>query len=78
MPSQPAPDIVGLRDVDALLGVADKTSTQWRKRGIFPEPDGMLNGVTPFWMRRRVISWARKTGRWPDDKAQGVPTPAAR
>lgn len=45
-------------------GKTVKVSTvyQWRKRGLLPEPD-FEAGKSPMWERRKILQWAKDTGR---------------
>jgi len=80
-----SPGLLGLREIAVLLDVAPRTPTIWqnrsRKRALtgesdphpFPEPDGYISGNRPVWQRRKVLEWAKKTGRLPSQRGQLTP-----
>lgn len=53
---------VGCEDLATLLAVQLSTVHQWRKRGILPEPSGLIGGA-PWWWRVDILEWARTTKR---------------
>lgn len=53
---------VGCDEIAAILGYPRNTVHQWRKRGVLPEPTGMISGV-PFWWCADVLAWAERTNR---------------
>lgn len=55
-------DLVGLADIPPMLGIAQQTARQWRRRGILPEEQATVSG-TPAWERRTIIEWALATHR---------------
>jgi hypothetical protein len=55
-------------EVAELLGYSVVAFRKLRSRGDFPEPDGWIDGRTPYWNKRTVRVWRkpeRKTGRPP-------------
>lgn len=57
-----APDLLGPREVAALLGVQHQTVHQWRYRGRLPDPDLTVSGV-PMWRREVIEAWAASRPR---------------
>lgn len=55
-------DPVGAVEIAERLAVRRATVDQWRQRGIFPEPQGVVGG-RPAWDWPVVEAWARETGR---------------
>lgn len=55
-------DIVGVREIAALLGVKEQTVRTWRYRKLLPEPDATVSGI-PVWRRSTILRWAKETGR---------------
>lgn len=55
-------EIMGVTEIGEMLGVSPRTVSQWRIRGIFPEPDVVL-AVADLWKRETVTAWAEATGR---------------
>lgn len=41
------------------LGLQPKTLDTYRRRGIMPEPDGMI-GRSPWWYSDTITSWDKK------------------
>lgn len=77
-------NLVGLREIATLLEVAPRTPTIWRNRSTngemdppFPAPDGFVSGNRPVWDRKRVVDWARKTGRLPSQRHAEATTTGA-
>lgn len=73
-------DLIGLREIATLLEVQPRTPTIWRNRSHrgeldppMPEPEGYISGNRPVWERRTILTWARKTGRLPSQKAAATP-----
>jgi hypothetical protein len=60
------PDLVGITEIAARLGVRRQTVDQWRQRGGVgfpgPSPDITIGG-RPVWDWADVEAWARQTGR---------------
>ena len=72
-------ELVGLREIATMLRVQPRTPTMWRNRSIkgeldppMPEPDGFISGTIPVWEKRRIIAWAKKTGRWPTESTRAA------
>lgn len=57
-------DPVGAEDIAERLGVARKTVSMWRYRGLLPEPTWTVSGL-PCWDWPDIKKWAEKTGRLP-------------
>ncbi len=55
-------DLMGVTEIGELLQVSPRTVSQWRQRGIFPEPDLTLE-MGDVWTLKTVTDWASKTGR---------------
>lgn len=55
-------DPVGLAEIAERLGVARKTASQWRTRGLLPDPTWTVSGA-PAWDWPTVAEWAVRTGR---------------
>ena len=55
-------DLVGPREVAALLDVQIQTVHVWRHRGIMPDPHTIISSV-PIWRRHVIEAWAADTGR---------------
>ena len=60
-----SPDIVSLKEIAERLGVAPSTPSQWRKRGLMPDPDWVL-AIGPVWEWSHIELWAMDTGRLND------------
>ena len=58
----PLLDIVGEREIAALLGVQPNTVNVWRQRGLLPLPEGMVSGH-PCWSWSTIAHWAVETRR---------------
>ena len=62
------PDLVGVLEVAAMLGVSKQRFSQLRLSGRFPEPITQL-AATPVWLRSTVDAflegWDRRAGRRP-------------
>lgn len=56
------PDPVGIAEIAQRLGVKRQTASQWRLRGLLPEPDWTRSGVA-LWRWERIAEWAEQTGR---------------
>lgn len=61
--------LLDLPGIARLLGVAEVTPQQWRQRGQLPDPDEPDFPDKPLWKTSTIISWARKSGRWPPGTA---------
>lgn len=61
-------DLLGFREIAALLGVKYGTVRQWKWRGTgdtnLPEPTATVGG-SPAWRRDLIEAWAKSTGRLP-------------
>ena len=55
-------DVVGEREIAALLGVQPNTVNVWRQRSLLPPPEGIVSGH-PCWRWPTIAHWAVKTGR---------------
>lgn len=53
---------VGAAEIAERLGVRLRTVTQWKWRGLMPEPR-MTVGINPLWDWGTVERWAKETGR---------------
>lgn len=53
---------LGMVEIAALLRVERQTVDQWRQRGIFPLPDGVVGG-RPAWWPATITEWAGRTHR---------------
>lgn len=69
------PKYVGLREIADMLGVEKRTPTVWRDRSRkghmnppMPEPEFTVSGDRPVWSKSKIIRWARKTGRTPEQR----------
>ena len=49
-------DLLGLRDIARLLGVAQGTPQRWRTRGLLPDPEAVVAG-RPVWRRGAILAW---------------------
>ena len=54
-------DLIGLKEIAELLGVARQTPRIWRHRGILPEPAAELSSG-PVWYRSTILEWSQRTG----------------
>ena len=57
-------DVRGVTEIGEHLGVSPRTVSQWRQRGIFPEPDLSLE-CGDLWAGPTVDEWAERTNRTP-------------
>jgi predicted DNA-binding transcriptional regulator AlpA len=57
-------EIVGEKEIAAMLAVKENTVHQWKARGNLPEPDGIVSG-SPAWFWSTISAWAGATGRTP-------------
>lgn len=73
----PLLDIVGEREIAALLGVQPNTVNVWRQRGLLPPPEGMVSGH-PCWSWSTIAHWAVETGRLRPASAEPGTAVAAR
>lgn len=71
------PKLIGLREIAAMLEVEPRTPTVWRDRSRkghmnppLPEPELFVSGDRPVWSKRRIIAWAAKTGRLPEQRRE--------
>lgn len=55
-------DLLGRREIAAILKVQVNTVDQWRQRGLFPLPRRRIGG-SPVWTRADVVRWAVASGR---------------
>lgn len=60
------PDLLGIEEVAAMLGVQPGTVRKWRVRGDrmrhpLPDPDWMISGV-PIWLADTIRRWADERG----------------
>lgn len=53
----PTQELLGLRDIARLLGVAPATPQKWRTRRLLPPPDVVASGL-PLWRRETIEAWA--------------------
>jgi len=67
----PEDKLIDLAGIAELLGVASVTPSQWRQRGVLPEPD-LSFPDKPLWKRQTIIDWAKETDRWPPGRAARV------
>lgn len=51
--------LLDLAAIADLLGVAHRTATTWRTRGVLPPPDFTISN-RPGWRRATILRWARK------------------
>lgn len=58
----PLPQLYGLREIAAYLGIAYPSVRQLRARNGLPEPDVVVSG-TPLWRASTIRTWAVETGR---------------
>lgn len=63
----PIPPLVGQPEIAAMFGVKLATVHQWRNRHNLPDPDAVVSGGNPVWLRQRILDWAPTTGRHPVD-----------
>lgn len=65
-------ELIGWREIAALLGVKYGTVRQWKWRGTgpnpLPEPAATVGG-SPVWHRGAIVAWAQETGRLPAPEA---------
>src|SRR5262249_34674238 len=53
-----AADLIGLREVAAMLGVSGTTALEYARTSDFPTPiRGAVSGSGPVWNRRQVEDW---------------------
>ena len=64
------PELVGIQEIAAMLGVAAMTPVEWRRRGKLPEPEWVIS-ARPIWLRETIVEWARATGRWDEERMAG-------
>jgi len=53
-------DLVGIRDIAELQGVAKNSAWRWTRRDDFPAPAARVSGGIPVWQRADVEAWARE------------------
>ncbi len=53
----PSLDLVGPYDIAKRLGVSRLVVSQWRHRGIMPEPLAVVSGVLPVWEWETIREW---------------------
>jgi hypothetical protein len=56
------PDIVSVAEVAERLHVGHQTVSQWRLRGVLPDPEWVF-GRQPVWLWSTIARWATETGR---------------
>jgi hypothetical protein len=55
-------NIVGLQEIRQIFRMNQPAITQWRVRGMLPEPNAIVSN-RPIWRLETVIRWGRRTGR---------------
>ena len=59
-------DLMGVSEIGAFFGVDPRTVSQWRQRGIFPEPDKVLE-MGDLWLKVTMVEWGVRTHRIKED-----------
>ena len=52
-----APDVIGVREVSRLAGVAPQTVSSWVSRGRADLPPYTMLATGPVWRRAHIVAW---------------------
>lgn len=59
-------NVVGLKEIAELLGVAARTPHTWAHRGLLPPADHPSVNGYQAWDRATILAWAAETDRLPE------------